>query len=63
MHSTHQNKMATCDFGPETVISCETALFFCIHLDYFMGSCNKQIVNSAVKRLGGGSIWGGACIR
>ena len=27
-HSAHWNKMATCDFGPVTVISCETALFF-----------------------------------
>ena len=27
-HSTHLNKMATSDFGPDTVISCERALFF-----------------------------------
>ena len=27
-HSTHRNKMATSDFGPVTVISCEKALFF-----------------------------------
>ena len=27
-HSTHSNKMATCGFGPVTVISCERALFF-----------------------------------
>ena len=26
-YSTHCNKMATCDFGPDTVISCERALF------------------------------------
>ena len=27
-HSTHWNKMATCNFGHVTVISCEAALFF-----------------------------------
>ena len=27
-YSTHWNKMATSDYGPVTVISCETALFF-----------------------------------
>ena len=27
-HSTRWNKMATCNFGPVTVISCETAPFF-----------------------------------
>ena len=27
-YSTHWNKIATCDFGSVTVLSCETALFF-----------------------------------
>ena len=30
-HSTHWNKMATSDFGPVTVTSCETALFL-VHI-------------------------------
>ena len=48
-YSTRRNKMATCDFGPAMVISCEKSAVFCIHLDYFM-ECNKQIVNTALNR-------------
>ena len=36
VHSTHWNKMGACDFGPVTVISCETALFF-IYIGLFHG--------------------------
>ena len=39
--------MGTCDFGPVTVINCETDCFR--KQDYFMG-CNKQIVNTAFNR-------------
>ena len=41
--------MVTCDFEPETVISCEKSAVFHIHLDHFM-ECNKQIVNTALSR-------------
>ena len=37
VHSTHWNKMATSDFGPVTVISCETRLFFIYIFGLFHG--------------------------
>ena len=43
--------MATCDFGPVTVINCETTLFFVFIFCYFMG-CNKQIVNTRIIKTG-----------
>ena len=49
-HSAIWNKMATCDFGPVTVISCEIELFF-VYIWITLIGCNIQTVNTAFNRL------------
>ena len=42
--STHWNKMATCDFGSVTVISCETALSFVNRWIISWNATNKSLI-------------------
>ena len=43
-YSSHLNKMAICDFGPVTVISCERALFF-VYIWIIAGDAtNKSLI-------------------
>ena len=48
-HSTHWNKMATCDFGPVSVKTCETALIF-LYIWIMSWDATQQIVNTAFNR-------------
>ena len=42
--STHWNKMATCDFGSVTVISCETVLVFLNSWISSWDATNKSLI-------------------
>ena len=48
--STHWNKMATCDFGSVTVISCETALFFIKSWIISWNATNKSLIQHLTDR-------------
>ena len=49
-HSTHWNKMAICDFGPVTVISCETALFFVYIWTISWDATNRLLIQRLIDR-------------
>ena len=50
VHSTHWNKMATCDFRPVTVKSCETALFFIYIWTVSWDATNRWLIQCLIDR-------------
>ena len=56
-HSTHWNKMATPDFGPVTLISCETALSYAFGLFHGMQQTDTRLMQTHDPKNWGGRLF------